>query len=277
MISPARLESYMRRAAAWEYESIDVPPFVLFFNPEDPLPFSNYARPVEPISAETTGILLPGQGAEPAYDMSRSLAVLSAEFHARQRMPRFEFVEEYAPALATVLETAGFLQEARLLLMTCDREGFRMPPPVPGLQIAPLTNRAPAGDLRTFRAVQSYSFDESRGDFPGSLAEIEKEENGGFLLTEGHGAFLARLNDQPVGAAAYTVPLDGLTELVGIGTLAPHRGRGIGAALTAQAVKSAFESGVEVAFLVAEDERAGRVYTRVGFRPFATVLMYSQA
>jgi predicted GNAT family acetyltransferase len=33
---------------------------------------------------------------------------------------------------------------------------------------------------------------------------------------------------------------------------------------------------VHVAFLGAADERAGRVYERVGFRPFATALAYAR-
>ncbi|HBY97531.1 MAG TPA: hypothetical protein DEP84_26915 [Chloroflexi bacterium] len=42
----------------------------------------------------------------------------------------------------------------------------------------------------------------------------------------------------------------------------------------ATAVQAAFEAGIEVAFLVAGDERAGRVYERVGFHPSATMLAY---
>lgn len=40
------------------------------------------------------------------------------------------------------------------------------------------------------------------------------------------------------------------------------------------AVRAAFDSGVDLAFLVAGDERASRVYERAGFRPAATMLAY---
>ena len=42
------------------------------------------------------------------------------------------------------------------------------------------------------------------------------------------------------------------------------------------AVQVTFDAGAEIAFLVAEDARAGRVYERVGFRPCATALAYSR-
>ena len=39
--------------------------------------------------------------------------------------------------------------------------------------------------------------------------------------------------------------------------------------------EDAFAGGVEIAFLTAADERAGRVYERIGFRPYATGLAYA--
>jgi predicted GNAT family acetyltransferase len=36
----------------------------------------------------------------------------------------------------------------------------------------------------------------------------------------------------------------------------------------------AFKQGAEVVCLTAADQRAGRLYERVGFRPYATMLAY---
>ena len=72
----------------------------------------------------------------------------------------------------------------------------------------------------------------------------------------------------------YTAPFDGLAEVLGLATLEPFRRRGIATALTATAVQSALEQGVEVVCLTAADERAERVYARVGFARFATMLAY---
>jgi predicted GNAT family acetyltransferase len=72
----------------------------------------------------------------------------------------------------------------------------------------------------------------------------------------------------------YTAPFDGVAEIVGLATLQPYRRRGIASKLTAQAVQGALEQGTEFVALVAADERAGRVYERVGFMRCATMLAY---
>ena len=72
----------------------------------------------------------------------------------------------------------------------------------------------------------------------------------------------------------YTIPSDGITELAGIATLEEFRQRGVATALTSHAVATAFANGLEIVFLSAADARAGRVYERVGFQAFATMLAY---
>ena len=39
MLSPERLETYLRHAAMLGRETVEEPPFVCFFSPGDPLPF----------------------------------------------------------------------------------------------------------------------------------------------------------------------------------------------------------------------------------------------
>jgi len=256
MLSPTRLEAYMRRAAALTHDVVDRPPFMLFFNPHDPLRFFNYARPVEPVGG----------------DLQERLDALCTAFHARERLPRCEFIEEFAPDLAPALRAAGFAEEGRQLLLICTPETLRPAPDVPGLAITQLTIAAPMDDLRACVAVQQRGFGNPDAP-PASAAEGEDQRR---RVAAGAGAFLARLDGQPVGVADFTTPLGGLTELVGIATLEAYRGRGIATALTARAVQVTFDAGAEIAFLVAEDARAGRVYERVGFRPCATALAYSR-
>jgi ribosomal protein S18 acetylase RimI-like enzyme len=256
MLSPARLETYMRRAAALQYETVELPPFVLFFHPDDPLRYFNYARPVEPAGG----------------DLAEPLTALRAAFAARDRLPRFEFVAEFAPALAPALAAAGFVEEARQILLICTPATFCPAPAVPGLEIAQLTADAAVADLQAFATVQRRGF-EGDAAAPATEADGERIRRG---LAAGTGTFLAWLDGQPVTAGVFTAPLDGLTELAGIATLEAYRSRGIATALTARAVQAAFDRGVEVAFLVAADARAGRVYQRVGFRPYATALAYCE-
>ena len=56
-VSPALLETYMRRAATLTREVVELPPFVLLFNPHDPLRFLNYARPMEPVTGDVAAPL----------------------------------------------------------------------------------------------------------------------------------------------------------------------------------------------------------------------------
>ena len=217
MLSSERLEIYIRRAAMLGREVVEAPPFVCLFDPHDPHRFFNYAKPLGPVSAETNGL-------------TGSLAALRTAFRARERMPRFEFIEEFAPELGPALVAAGFSLEARYPVLICTPETLRQSPPIPGLTITTLTPDSPAEDLLACIAVQRQGFVEFAGD-PPSQADIDDlREN---LVAEG--AFLARMAGVPVGAMMFTAPLDGLTELAGGTTLEAYRRRGIGAAMAAAA------------------------------------------
>jgi ribosomal protein S18 acetylase RimI-like enzyme len=260
-LSVADLEAYMRKAAALTHDVVELPPFVLFFNPYDALRFYNYAKLLEPADGDPS----PHSGEA----LSAALAEVRAAFVARDRLPRFEFIEEFAPDFGAALTAAGFALEDPTVLLVCTRDTFRPASPIPGLEIITLTPDSPAEDLLARMEVQRRGFGDTSGDSP-TLADAERLR----LKLARTGAFLARLDGVPVAAGGFTAPLDGFTELVGIATLEAYRRRGIASALTAQAAQTAFERGVEVAFLTAADERAGRVYQRVGFRPYATALAY---
>ena len=261
MITPDRLEDYTRRAAGSGRDIVEIPPFVIFLDPGDPLHFFNYAHPLEPISGDLES--LQGHLAEP-------LAELRALFIARQRVPRFEYVEEFAPDLASVLTAAGFAQEGRYPLLLCNPQSHRAAPPVGGLAIQQLAADSPSGDLRDFMVVERQGFGHRVTE---EVTEDDCEElrDG---IRRGELALLARLNDRPSGVVSCTVPWDGLTELTGIATHPAFRRLGIATAITAAAAQAAFGSGVEAAFLTAGDAQAGRVYQRVGFLPYATALAF---
>jgi ribosomal protein S18 acetylase RimI-like enzyme len=262
VITPDRLEGYMRRAAAVGRETVEVPPFVAFFDREDPLRFFNYAHPLEPIAGDSRLL---------HQDLAEPLATLRALFVSHRRMPRFEYVEEYAPDLAAALLVAGFEEEGRYPLQVCDRGSYRAAPAVHGLEIQQLSAESPIGDLRDFIVVERRGFDHKIAD---EITEADCEDLRESMRSGGL-AFLARLDGQEAGIASCTVLLDGLTELAGIATLPAYRGRGIATAVTAAAVQAAFGCGVEAAFLTAGNAQAGRVYERAGFHPCATALAYS--
>jgi len=256
MLSPERLETYMRRAAMLGRETVEVPPFVCFFSPGDPLHFFNYAKPLRPVGAEPDSL-------------SDSLFALRTAFRTRARVPRFEFIEEYAPDLGLALVAAGFSLEARYPLLVCTPETLQPVPPIPGLTITTLTPDSPAEELLACLTVQQEGFGESAGGPPTQDYVDDLRAN----LAE-DGAFLARVDGVPAGAMMFTAPLDGLTELAGGTTLEAYRRRGIGAAMIAAAAAAAFERGVEITFLTAASEYASGVFQRAGFQPYATALVY---
>jgi predicted GNAT family acetyltransferase len=70
---------------------------------------------------------------------------------------------------------------------------------------------------------------------------------------------------EPVGGGAYTIPVNGITEVAGIGVRPAFQRRGVAAALTARLAREAFDAGVTEAFLMAGHEAGARVYQRAGF------------
>jgi GNAT superfamily N-acetyltransferase len=256
MLSPARLEAYMHRAAALTHEVVELPPFVLYLNPTNDFRFYNYAKPLAPVGD----------------DISEPLAALVATFERRARLPRFEFVAEYAPDLPAALERADFVCEDRNVLLVCTPETFRPAPLVEGLEVITLGPDSSDADLIAASTVQQIGFgDTFEIAQPDAEALATKRQR---LVRSG--TFLAQFDGQPACVAEFTTPLDGLTELVGIATLPEYRNRGAATALTAAATQAAFARGVDIAFMAAADERAGRVYQRVGYQPYATMLAYSK-
>lgn len=256
----SRLQAYLRHNAAKQYETVSVPPFTLFLHPTSSLTYFNYAIPDETIVDR-----LPG-------DLSEPLAALRDVFAARGRQPRFEFIEELVLDLVSALRTAGFVREERQNGMICRPDTFQPAPEVSGLTITRLTRASPINEVQDLVTVQNRAFD------PANAQPADERAAQQFIadLHEGS-AFLARLAGRSVGAGMCTTPFDGFTELTGLATLAPFRGRGIATALTAFAVQNAFTQGVEAAYLTAADDNAGRIYERVGFRRFATMVAYVDA
>lgn len=252
MLSIAALQDYLRRAAAPLREVVEIDPFTLFFSKNSPETYYNYAAPNHPCGG----------------DLAKPLAALRAVFAAHGRKPRFEFIAEYAPDLPAALEASGFTEESRLQLMLCTPATLAPPPARADLRVATIDQHAPAEALRENMNVNELGFNPNAT--PVGLAEADD-----FRYRLGNGRmFTAYLGGQAAGAGMYTAPLDGLTELVGIATLPEFRRQGVAAALTAHAAQEAFAHGAAAVFLSAADAKAGRVYERVGFQPYATALSF---
>lgn len=247
-----RLQSYMRSSAAERYESVPVPPFTAFFS-ADPLIYFNYAIPDGPVSE----------------DVGEPLRRLRAEFQARRRVPRFEYVSELAPRLADELRAAGFRQEAEARVMVCTRESFTPVEAPEGLELSVLTAGASREDARAFCNTGRRGFSVGEPDYEASEEELSR-----FLkdLKDGR-SVLGRVEGEPAVVGTCTPPSEGIAELAGVATLERFRMRGFGTALTSRVAREAFDRGVDVLFLSTITEQAGRIYERVGFR-FVTKMLF---
>jgi len=245
-----RIQTYLRATALGFYDAVPVPPFTSFFHPRDPLRYLNYAIPDEPAGG----------------DLDEPLARLRQTFHERERLPRFEYVEGFAPALAASLEQAGFELELRAPLMTCPATAIAEPPAVAGLEIAPATE-----NVRAYLTVGRRAF--GAGDEQEASDEDVTAWSAG--RTTSNTALLGLLDGEPVAVSAATPPQDSLSEVAGIGVLEHARRRGIGAAMTAAAAREAVAKGAELAFLSPGSDGAQSVYERIGFRPAETSLYYA--
>lgn len=249
----ASLQAYLRKAAGHTRHTIPHPPFHLYIHPTDDFRFFNYAIPDEPVET-----LSP-----------EDLAGLRHAFAERGRRLRFEFLHEYTPELRGLLEALGVPGEGENPLLVCTRETWKDVAAPAGLEIRRLTSSSPDAELAAQIEVGSRGFgDEGRDATPERIADLRRR------LGLGGQYFGAWLGDQPAGVGAYTVPLDGFTELVGIATLPEYRRRGIAGAVTAEMAKTAFAEGVQTAFLTAADDDASRVYQRAGFYRVGTGLAY---
>src|SRR5512140_2273780 len=195
-----RIQAQMRAVAHRQYESVFVPPFTLFFHATDPLPFFNYA--------------IPDASTAPFGDLAAPLARLRAEFAARRRVSRFEFVEACAPALAAALEAHGFTLENRAQLMVCPRGSERAVPAVARLEIAALDAGSPLGEFASFLDVQRLAFGLPSPEpaNPEEARSLRDSLGGGFALA-------GRLGGRLVATAMIQPGADGLAELVGVATL----------------------------------------------------------
>ncbi len=261
MLTPERLEAYLRKSTALTREVEEVGPFRLYFDPNDAMIFLNYAKPTRPFPAN-----------EVSAELDADLAHLVAAFEARGRLPRFEFMEEYAPGVPAILRRAGFMEEARQAFMVCEAANFKPIDPPPGLVIRALPPDAPVEALRGFIAVQRQGF----GEDDTAMADVAEAERMRAQLDNGDNlSMVAWLGSEPAGAAGCTAILDGLSELVGVATPPRYRRRGIATALSAAAVGVQIAVGAEAVILTAQDAAAGRIYERIGFRPFGTMLACS--
>lgn len=253
MIDIERIQAQLRAAVRLSHDAVAVPPFTCFFNPDSDATYANYAIPDVAV----------GAGVE------TSLRAVAEIFHARQRRPRFEYLEAFAPDLAAVLEQQGYQCEMRSLLMVCTPDTSTPPPWPAGFTVEPLTAATPLDVVQDLLTIQARAFGDP--DAPRTTAAEAQQFLKRFATLQ---LFLARLSGAPVSVASLTAPYAGIAELAGVATSAAFRRRGFAAALSYAVTQAAFVQGIEQVFLTAANAAAGHAYARAGFTPWGSGLAY---
>ena len=199
---------------------------------------------------------------------------------ARQRAlgvrEALEWVDETTPSLAGAAEAAG-MRVARVPLLALDVAAWR-PVPIPaGVGVRGLD--ADDDALRASQGAVEVAFahgDMATGPAGAAARDAAAAAAGGLgFLRDRIRAGITRVAvaetaSEGVVAAGSHQPRDGVSELMGIGTLPAARRRGIGLALTGGLVEDARAIGVQLAVLSAASDDVARLYARAGFRRVAT-------
>ncbi len=253
MIDIERIQAQLRAAVRLSHDAVAMSPFTCFFNPDSDATFANYAIPNAPVGAGVEAVL----------------TEVAECFQARQRRPRFEYLEAYAPDLATVLEQQGYVCEMRSLLMVCTPVALTPPPWPAGFTVEALTAATPIEVVQDLMTIQARSFGDP--DAPRTSALEAQQFLARFAALQ---LFLARLHGAPVSVASLTAPYDGIAELAGVATSPAFRRRGFAAALTYTVTQAAFAQGIDQVFLTAANAEAGHAYARAGYTACGSGLAY---
>lgn len=259
-----RIQSFLRANARRQYQSLVIPSFTLFFHPSDSNPYFNYAIPDQP--------LVTAEFDPPA--VLNAVEALRAAYQQRGLAARLEFFEAYAPALPGLLASCGFGEESRNWSMLCAVGALQPAEQVNDLEIVRVDGSSPENELIDFITAQRQGFnpDDLTPPTPQAVQTARRDlSEGGWL------AYLGRVGGEPAGAAVFSRPLDGVSEIAGVATRRPFRRRGIASCLTTLAAAEAFTLGAQTACLTAEDERAGRIYERLGFKALSMMVAYRAA
>jgi ribosomal protein S18 acetylase RimI-like enzyme len=232
-----RLLGYLRALAERRSNSERVGPFVATFNDSDDNVFFNYA--------------IPDDGAAPRPG---EIAALCALFQARRRKPRLEYMPDAAPALEAALIAEGFSVEARLPTMVCTPAMGVREPAAPGFDVFNATLDADLADAERAQAEAFGGVSQGPDGLRRAIAQ------GGIIVAARDVA-----SGLIAGAGMATPPIDGISEIAGIGVREAFRRQGAAGAITALLTRLAFEAGVTLAWLTPEGVDAQRIYARAGF------------
>lgn len=195
-------------------------------------------------------------------DPAATVAAIIDFFDARSIPFIARMREAVAPEMEDALVAAGIPYSDTVPGMLLANASTCRPPETTGLRIETVRDRAP---MRHWQRIVSESF-----GLP--LAAVESFFVPRYFAEAGLESYLGYIDDAPVCTSTLLVT-NGIAGVHNVGTLASHRRRGLGEAMTAQAVVRGAELGCGSAFLQAS-EMGQPVYQRMGFETVAPYRTY---
>lgn len=269
-LDPARLQRHLRESLRQSAPATRLGPFTCYLHPVAAYEALNVAVPDEPTEARRVPIQgeeAAGLGAVSDDDPELGLVMLKAHYTAHRRTPRVEFLRECNPELPALLGKHGFIEEARVPVLTCTPESWQQTRHPDGLRLEPLLASSPWETARQYLVVQrdAYGLD-------ATIPERAPPKHWEILGIDA--GVLATLEGEPAGAGGLTPLMDGLREVRGLGVRPAYRSKGIGAFLLSALARVAHETGADAAVGMPDSREAIALARKAGYVPAATMLSY---
>ncbi|MFG2297034.1 GNAT family N-acetyltransferase [Streptomyces sp. NPDC048603] len=194
----------------------------------------------------------------------------------------FEWVAETTPSLEAAARAAGLHVHAHPLMVL--DPGAEALPPHPEVRLLdatdPLLRAAVTVPALAFAAPGTALGEAGPAELATALADPSTAGRAAMVSTKissGRSAMAAAVRDGIVLCSGMYNPVDGVAEIVGVGTLPAARRQGLALAVTAALVTDARERGAGLVFLSAGDEDVARIYGRAGFRRVGTAMIAEPA
>jgi GNAT superfamily N-acetyltransferase len=236
-------------ALAFRADNAVVGGFVVTIDRHVDFDYANYAFPVR------------------ACHIGIAMEQLRELFKSRSRRLRIELNEPVWPDLPGELAASGLVEVERHPLMIVSRDEFR-PVRHDGVTVELLDPECRDEKISWFQGIRATgNGEEFRHATPEAI------DRGRLWLRRGHVYALGYMNGEPAGTGA-CLPLGAVSDMVGIATLPQMRGHGVAQVVTTALLDHIFARSVDTVFLDAEDERARRLYEKLGFEVIGDRLVY---
>ncbi len=272
----SKLERYYDSAPRARSRVEEIGPFTLFVATSG---WPYYARPRLDWSRQDRPAGGKARPTAASVDDVRSVLARQRELGVPQAM---EWVDETTPGLVDVVLSAGaYIERCPLLVLHGE--------PVGTDGAARMLEADDRAEIAASQAAIAVSFQHggtSTGT-AGLQARDEQARSGAAADPETLQERLAQGNVRmaavwepnapdagPVGGGNH-IPVDGVTEIVGVGVLPAYRRRGLAGHLTYVLARDALARGVTTVFCSAQSDDVARVYEAVGFRRAGTACIAS--